>query len=416
MSLELIAALLVLGACTGYLAGLLGIGGGMVLTPFLTLILSMAGVPDAVVVHAAIATSLSTILFTSLSSVRAHNSRGAVLWKVVLWLAPGILVGAALGAKISSLLPTFWISIVFAAFVGFSALKMFLNAKPKPTRQLPAAPGLFGAGTGIGAVSSLVGAGGGFISVPFMVWCNVPMHKAVGTSAALGFPIAFAGTLSYIWAGWGNPELAGTEHMLGYIKPGVREIDAALEMEVFMKSHGAGKLAFDTIFVSGAKTSLPHGVPGDKRIEAGDFVTMDFGANVDGYCTDMTRTVAVGHVSDEQKKVYDTVLKAQLACCGFAKAGYKGCEVDKVARDIIYGAGYEGCFGHGLGHAVGIEIHENPRYSPTCSDIIQSGMVMTIEPGIYLPGKFGVRIEDTTFVRPDGCEIVGKSPKELIVL
>ncbi|WP_419519225.1 sulfite exporter TauE/SafE family protein [Duodenibacillus massiliensis] len=217
MSLELIAALLVLGACTGYLAGLLGIGGGMVLTPFLTLILSMAGVPDAVVVHAAIATSLSTILFTSLSSVRAHNSRDAVLWKVVLWLAPGILVGAALGAKISSLLPTFWISIAFAAFVGFSALKMFLNAKPKPTRQLPAAPGLFGAGTGIGAVSSLVGAGGGFISVPFMVWCNVPMHKAVGTSAALGFPIAFAGTLSYIWAGWGNPELAGTEHMLGYI-------------------------------------------------------------------------------------------------------------------------------------------------------------------------------------------------------
>ena len=187
-------------------------------------------------------------------------------------------------------------------------------------------------------------------------------------------------------------------------------------VEVFMKSHGAGKLAFDTIFVSGAKTSLPHGVPGDKRIEAGDFVTMDFGANVDGYCTDMTRTVAVGHVSDEQKKVYDTVLKAQLACCGFAKAGYKGCEVDKVARDIIYGAGYEGCFGHGLGHAVGIEIHENPRYSPTCSDVIQSGMVMTIEPGIYLPGKFGVRIEDTTFVRPDGCEIVGKSPKELIVL
>ena len=121
-------------------------------------------------------------------------------------------------------------------------------------------------------------------------------------------------------------------------------------------------------------------------------------------------------LSDEQKKGYDTVLKAQLACCGFAKAGYKGCEVDKVARDIIYGAGYEGCFGHGLGHAVGIEIHENPRYSPTCSDIIQSGMVMTIEPGIYLPGKFGVRIEDTTFVRPDGCEIVGKSPKELIVL
>lgn len=206
------------------------------------------------------------------------------------------------------------------------------------------------------------------------------------------------------------------EHMLGYIRPGVREIDAALEMEVFMRSHGAGKLAFDTIFVSGAKTSLPHGVPGEKRIETGDFVTMDFGANVDGYCTDMTRTVAVGSVSEEQKKAYETVLRAQLACCAFAKAGYQGREVDKVARDLIYGAGYEGCFGHGLGHAVGIEIHENPRYSPACTDVVQAGMVMTIEPGVYLPGKFGVRIEDTTFVRDDGCEIIGKSPKELIIL
>ena len=206
------------------------------------------------------------------------------------------------------------------------------------------------------------------------------------------------------------------ETVLHIIKPGMTERQVAAELVYNMLKNGSEGNSFDPIVVTGSKTSLPHGVPGDKRIEAGDFVTMDFGANVDGYCTDMTRTVAVGHVSDEQKKVYDTVLKAQLACCGFAKAGYKGCEVDKVARDIIYGAGYEGCFGHGLGHAVGIEIHENPRYSPTCSDIIQSGMVMTIEPGIYLPGKFGVRMEDTTFVRPDGCEIVGKSPKELIVL
>ena len=200
------------------------------------------------------------------------------------------------------------------------------------------------------------------------------------------------------------------------IKPGMTELELQAELIYCMYKNGGTGLAFDPIVVSGPNTSLPHGVAGERVIQKGDFVTMDFGANVDGYCTDMTRTVAVGHVSDEQKKVYDTVLKAQLACCGFAKAGYKGCEVDKVARDIIYGAGYEGCFGHGLGHAVGIEIHENPRYSPTCSDIIQSGMVMTIEPGIYLPGKFGVRIEDTTFVRPDGCEIVGKSPKELIVL
>lgn len=206
------------------------------------------------------------------------------------------------------------------------------------------------------------------------------------------------------------------DHMLGYIRPGIREIDAALEMELFMKRSGAGKLAFDTIFVSGAKTSLPHGVPGEKRIEAGDFVTMDFGANVDGYCTDMTRTVAVGSVTDKQRHVYDTVLRAQLAACAFAKAGRTGSEVDKTARDIIDEAGYKGLFAHGLGHAVGIEIHENPRYSSKCGDVIQTGMVMTIEPGIYLPGQFGVRIEDTTFVRDDGCEIVGKSPKELIVL
>lgn len=206
------------------------------------------------------------------------------------------------------------------------------------------------------------------------------------------------------------------DHILGYIKPGMREIDVALEMEMFMRSHGAGKLAFPTILVAGAKTSLPHGVPGDNIIREGDFVTMDFGANVDGYCTDMTRTIAVGHVSDEQKKVYETVLRAQLACCAQAKAGMRGCDVDKIARDVIYGAGYEGCFGHGLGHSVGIEIHENPRYSPTCETVVKAGMVMTIEPGIYLEGKFGVRIEDTTIVREGGCEILGRSDKNLIIL
>ncbi|MEG1744142.1 MAG: M24 family metallopeptidase, partial [Ruthenibacterium sp.] len=179
---------------------------------------------------------------------------------------------------------------------------------------------------------------------------------------------------------------------------------------------GAGKLAFDTILVAGTKTSLPHGVPGDHVLRDGDFVTMDFGANVDGYCTDMTRTVALGHVSDEQKAVYDTVLRAQLAACEGAKAGMRGCDVDKIARDIIYGAGYEGCFGHGLGHAVGIEIHENPRYSPTCTDLVQAGTMMTIEPGIYLAGKFGVRIEDTVIVRENHVEILGKSDKNLIVL
>ena len=206
------------------------------------------------------------------------------------------------------------------------------------------------------------------------------------------------------------------DHILGYIKPGMREIDVALEMEMFMRSHGAGKLAFPTILVTGAKTSLPHGVPGDNIIRDGDFITMDYGANVDGYCTDMTRTIAVGHVSEEQKKVYDTVLKAQLACCEQAKAGMRGCDVDKIARDIINEAGYQGCFGHGLGHAVGIEIHENPRYSPTCESVVKAGMMMTIEPGIYLEGKFGVRIEDTIIVRDGGCEILGKSDKNLIIL
>ena len=205
-------------------------------------------------------------------------------------------------------------------------------------------------------------------------------------------------------------------HILPFIKPGAREIDLALEMEMFMRKNGAGKLAFNTILVAGKKTSLPHGVPGDNLVCDGDFVTMDFGANVDGYCTDMTRTVAVGHVSDEQKKVYETVQKAQATAAAFAKAGQRGCDVDKVARDLIDAAGYKGCFGHGLGHAVGIEIHENPRYSPMCTDTIKAGMMMTIEPGIYLAGKFGVRIEDTVLVGENSVQVLGSSDKNLIVL
>lgn len=228
MTVALILALLLLGSCTGFLAGLLGIGGGMVLTPFLTVILARAGIPDTVIVHSAIATSLATILFTSASSVRAHAKRGAVIWQIVWWLAPGILAGSALGARLSSHLPTFWISVVFVVFVGFSAVKMLFNAKPAPSRTLPGFAGLFGVGTGIGGISSIVGAGGGFISVPFMVWCNTPMHYAVGTSAALGFPIALAGMLSYIAAGWNKPELAAVPHMLGYIHwPALLSVAAA---------------------------------------------------------------------------------------------------------------------------------------------------------------------------------------------
>lgn len=198
----LIAELLVLGGCTGFLAGLLGIGGGMLLVPFMTLLLSARGFPPDLVVKMAIATSLATICFTSMASVRAHHARGAVRWPVVKLLAPGIVVGSLLGAQVAKALPSHVLALVFAAFVGFSATQMLLDIKPTAHRQLPGAAGMLGAGGAIGTVSALVGAGGGFISVPFMVWCNVSMHNAVATSAALGFPIALAGTVGYVAAGW----------------------------------------------------------------------------------------------------------------------------------------------------------------------------------------------------------------------
>ena len=211
----LILELAVLGTCTGFLAGLLGIGGGMLMVPFLTFILSSKGFPSDYTVKMAVATSLATICFTSLSSVRAHHQRGAVLWPVARLLAPGILVGSALGAQIAVALPGKVLGVLFALFVGFSATQMFLDRKPKPTRTLPAGPGMFAMGGLIGMLSALVGAGGAFISVPFMTWCNVKIHNAVGTSSALGFPIALAGTLGYVWAGIGMPQMpAGS---VGYI-------------------------------------------------------------------------------------------------------------------------------------------------------------------------------------------------------
>ena len=195
------APLLLLGAATGFAAGLLGVGGGMLLVPFLTFLFTLQHVPHEHVVHMAIATSLATIMFTSVSSVRAHHARGAVLWPVVRFLAPGILLGSLVGAQIAGSLPTRWIALFFALFVGASAVQMLLDRKPQPHRELPGRAGMFGVGTGIGAVSSLVGAGGGFLSVPFMAWCNVGMHNAVATSAALGFPIALAGTIGFIVSG-----------------------------------------------------------------------------------------------------------------------------------------------------------------------------------------------------------------------
>ena len=205
MNLEwtLVAELLALGCFTGFLAGMLGIGGGMLLVPFMTFILSQRGVPSALAVKMAIATSMATILFTSISSVRAHHKRGAVRWDVVKTLAPGIVAGGLLaGAGIFALLKGSTLALVFALFVSFSATQMLLDKKPKPSRELPGPTGRFAAGGLIGFISGLVGAGGGFISVPFMTWCNVAMHSAVATSAALGFPIALANTVGYVVGGW----------------------------------------------------------------------------------------------------------------------------------------------------------------------------------------------------------------------
>ena len=203
----LILELAVLGLATGFLAGLLGIGGGMLMVPFLSIILTAKGFPAELVVKMAVATSLATICFTSLSSVRAHHKRGAVLWPVALTLSPGILMGSLLGAQLAVAMSGKVLSVLFAVFVSFSATQMFLNRKPKPTRVLPQPLGMFGVGGLIGGLSAMVGAGGAFISVPFMTWSNVNIHNAVATSAALGFPIALAGTLGYIWAGWGLPQM-----------------------------------------------------------------------------------------------------------------------------------------------------------------------------------------------------------------
>jgi uncharacterized membrane protein YfcA len=202
----LIAELLALGLGAGFLAGLLGIGGGMLMVPFLTLILAGRGVEPALAVKMAIATSMATILFTSLSSLRAHHARGAVRWSLVRGLAPGILLGGlAAGAGIFALIKGQGLAVVFAGFVGFSALQMLRDRKPAPHRQMPGWGGQVGAGGVIGLVSGLVGAGGAFISVPFMLWCNVPLRHAVGTSAALGFPIALSATLGYVIGGWSLP-------------------------------------------------------------------------------------------------------------------------------------------------------------------------------------------------------------------
>ena len=205
-------------------------------------------------------------------------------------------------------------------------------------------------------------------------------------------------------------------HILDYIKPGVSEREIALELEFYMKRQGASALSFDTICASGVRSAMPHGTASDKPIEKGDLLTLDFGCVYKGYCSDMTRTVAVGKIGEKQKEIYDIVLKAQKEAISKIKPGLKCSYIDSVARKIITDAGYGKNFGHGLGHSVGVEIHEMPSLSPKCDDIIKSGHILTVEPGIYIENFGGVRIEDLVAVEDNGIVNLTNSEKELIIV
>lgn len=206
------------------------------------------------------------------------------------------------------------------------------------------------------------------------------------------------------------------EHVLPMIKPGVTEREIALELEFFMKKQGASALSFETIAASGVRGAMPHGTASDKTIERGDFLTLDVGCVFEGYCSDMTRTVAIGEASGRLREIYDVVLKAQEAAIAEIEAGKKCCDIDAAARSVIADAGYGDSFGHGLGHSVGIEIHEMPSFSPKCRDILEDGNIITVEPGIYIDGLGGVRIEDLIAVENGRARNLTSSPKELIIL
>lgn len=204
--------------------------------------------------------------------------------------------------------------------------------------------------------------------------------------------------------------------ILKFIEVGRTEREIALRLDSLMLEHGAEAMSFETIVLSGKNTSMPHGVPSNKRVECGDFVLMDFGAVYDGYHSDMTRTACVGEPTDKQRKIYDIVLTAQKESIRIAKAGISGSQLDSVARDIITNESYGDCFGHSLGHGVGLEIHEYPNASPNSDCGLLENSVVTIEPGIYIAGEFGVRIEDFVVLKEDGCINLTKAPKELIIL
>lgn len=206
---------LVLGAVAGFFAGLLGVGGGAIMVPVLALMFAAQGMPADHLMHLALGTSMAAIVFTSISSLRAHHRHGAVRWPIVKTIAPGILLGTFAGAQLASLIPTRPLALFFTVFMSYVAFQMLANIKPKPSRQLPGSAGMFAVGGGIGAISALVAIGGGSLSVPFMTWCNVKMHEAIGTSAAIGLPIAVAGTAGYLVGGFGAAGLpAGS---FGYI-------------------------------------------------------------------------------------------------------------------------------------------------------------------------------------------------------
>jgi Xaa-Pro aminopeptidase len=204
--------------------------------------------------------------------------------------------------------------------------------------------------------------------------------------------------------------------VLDRIRVGMTEKELQAELIYCLYKNGGEGLSFDPIVVSGPNTSLPHGVAGDRKIQKGDFITMDFGAMYGGYCADMTRTVAVGFVTDKMREVYDTVLAAQLAGIAITKAGVTGSQIDGAARQVITDAGYGPYFGHSYGHSIGMECHEAPNCSPSCTVSMRPNMVTSAEPGIYLPGEFGVRIEDLVIFTENGCENITQSPKNLIII
>ncbi|MFC4777443.1 M24 family metallopeptidase [Paenibacillus sp. GCM10023252] len=205
-------------------------------------------------------------------------------------------------------------------------------------------------------------------------------------------------------------------HILGLLKPGMRESDLALEMEVYMRSHGATSSSFDTIVASGERSALPHGVASDRIVGVNEFVKFDFGAYYQGYCSDLTRTVVVGKPSDKHVDIYNIVLEAQLHCLANIRPGMTGKEADALTRDVITRYGYGDHFGHGTGHGLGMEIHEAPRLSKLSDTILTPGMTVTVEPGIYIPGFGGVRIEDDIVITDSGIKILTAYPKELITL